>query len=153
MPKITRTQLVTYLHHVCYSLPHLAQTVLIWPRQFSFGPCFFNLAHTLAQTKNEPEGTLKFRMEHIEFSLQIRIALAKISKQRVSEFNYLKPLQAKSVILWHIYHKPNTVWTFALYINLITLLHFKMCILFAFRIIFFRLCTWVLHPHFNNYCT
>ena len=40
-------------------LPHLAQTVLIWPRQFSFGPCFFNLAHTLARTKNEPEGTLK----------------------------------------------------------------------------------------------
>ena len=32
---------------------------LIWPRQFSFGPCFFNLAHTLARTKNEPEGTLK----------------------------------------------------------------------------------------------
>ena len=31
---------------------------LIWPRQFSFGPCFFNLAHTLARTKNEPEGTL-----------------------------------------------------------------------------------------------
>ena len=39
-------------------LPHSAQTVLIWPRQFSFGPCFFNLAHTLARTKNEPEGTL-----------------------------------------------------------------------------------------------
>ena len=39
-------------------LPHLAQTVLIWPKQFSFGPCFFNLAHTLARTKNEPEGTL-----------------------------------------------------------------------------------------------
>ena len=31
---------------------------LIWPRQFSFGPCFFNLAHTLARTQNEPEGTL-----------------------------------------------------------------------------------------------
>ena len=31
---------------------------LIWPRQFSFGPCFFNLAHTLARTKNEPDGTL-----------------------------------------------------------------------------------------------
>ena len=38
---------------------------LIWPRQFSFGPdsshlahVFFNLAHTLARTKNEPEGTL-----------------------------------------------------------------------------------------------
>ena len=39
-------------------LPQLAQEVLIWPRQFSFGPCFFNLAHTLARTKNEPEGTL-----------------------------------------------------------------------------------------------
>ena len=60
MPKITRTQLVTYLHHVCYSLPHLAQTVLIWPRQFSFGPWFLNLAHTLARTKNEPEGTLNW---------------------------------------------------------------------------------------------
>ena len=37
-------------------------------------------------------------MEHIlEFSLQTKIALAKINKQRGSEFNYLKPLQAKSV--------------------------------------------------------
>ena len=41
---------------------------LIWPRQFSFGPdsshlahVFFNLAHTLARTKNEPEGTLHLR--------------------------------------------------------------------------------------------
>ena len=33
----------------------------------------------------------------LNFSLQTKIALAKINKQRESEFNYLKPLQVKSV--------------------------------------------------------
>ena len=61
-------------------------------------------------------------MEHIEFSLQLKIA--SISENKQTERFSIKPLQTKSVILWHIYHKPNTVWTFVLYINLITLLHF-----------------------------
>ena len=47
---------------------------LIWPRQFSFGPCFFNLAHTLARTKNEPEGTLHMDFKKIFFFLKLHIS-------------------------------------------------------------------------------
>ena len=106
MPKITRTQLVTYLHHVCYSLPHLAQTVLIWPRQFSFGPCFFNLAHTLARTKNEPEGTLLYSQmvgwRSTSFSLPTWLSQLKMSK----------------IILKDCKHKSKKKITFCLFMNL-----------------------------------